>query len=425
MKRGIGAILAIAVLCASMPLCVSAAERYRYSDVRRSDWYYDAVMEMSDRGLATGNPDGAFRPESPVTCGEFITMAVKAVIGRELPAAENQEHWAYPYFREGLKRKLFTTDDIHSGMLDRPIWRDCMALICSNILGKEGDLSEERAALLRQTVRDVTEETRYAEEIIRSYGAGILSGYGDGTFRPNDELQRCEASSVILRLVEESKRNPLRAEQLREMAEQIKNEDRVRTTPGVRQDNSTIEERVANLLQNGAQPVVFHPGIDEMKDQNGRTVMKIDKAGEYLELALSTLKFYRQGEKYYMTITLPEVPEGYQMFASADLWYLGKLQRFPWMAKTGAGDPEIEIPRTGTITREITGLHNLDDVLNAGIFLAVVKKDDTYIGSYDVGYTLHWNHDREMWLSLDRGETVGETLVRDSSYNTKRHFTWE
>ena len=48
-----------------------------YSDVFEDDWYYLAVGFMTEKNIITGYEDGTFRPNSPITRAEFATMASK------------------------------------------------------------------------------------------------------------------------------------------------------------------------------------------------------------------------------------------------------------------------------------------------------------------------------------------------------------
>ena len=48
-----------------------------YSDVFKDDWYYLAVGFMTEKNIITGYEDGTFRPNSPITRAEFATMASK------------------------------------------------------------------------------------------------------------------------------------------------------------------------------------------------------------------------------------------------------------------------------------------------------------------------------------------------------------
>ena len=48
-----------------------------YRDVFEDDWYYLAVGFMTEKNIITGYEDGTFRPNSPITRAEFATMASK------------------------------------------------------------------------------------------------------------------------------------------------------------------------------------------------------------------------------------------------------------------------------------------------------------------------------------------------------------
>ncbi|MFR6448873.1 MAG: SHIRT domain-containing protein, partial [Peptoniphilus grossensis] len=48
-----------------------------YSDVFESDWYYPAVGFMTENNIIKGYEDGTFRPNAPITRAEFATIASK------------------------------------------------------------------------------------------------------------------------------------------------------------------------------------------------------------------------------------------------------------------------------------------------------------------------------------------------------------
>ena len=48
-----------------------------YRDIFESDWYYPAIGFMTENGIIKGYEDGTFRPNSPITRAEFATIAAK------------------------------------------------------------------------------------------------------------------------------------------------------------------------------------------------------------------------------------------------------------------------------------------------------------------------------------------------------------
>ncbi len=61
--------------------------------------------------------------------------------------------------------------------------------------------NDEVSIITKYPFTDIYEHT-YEEEIVKAYNAGIIKGNGDGTFRPDDPINRQEIASLIVNLVE-------------------------------------------------------------------------------------------------------------------------------------------------------------------------------------------------------------------------------
>ncbi|MBE6930140.1 MAG: S-layer homology domain-containing protein, partial [Ruminococcaceae bacterium] len=48
-----------------------------YSDVKETDWFNNAVSTLSNAGIITGYNDGTFKPNAPITRAEFATIAAR------------------------------------------------------------------------------------------------------------------------------------------------------------------------------------------------------------------------------------------------------------------------------------------------------------------------------------------------------------
>ncbi len=196
--KKISVILCLIVLSSS----VSASALARnFLDVGVSHWAHQEIEKMSGQGIISGYPDGSFRPDLQVTCGEFIKMAVGLLPKTVDP--EPGSHWAMPYYNAGIEMSLYSSYDISPKALDRPIKRSLMALIGGSML-EAGSfrLSSTEYSKCLDSIRDVNSKTPYESFIVKSYAKGILAGYPDGTFRPNAMLNRAEAALVIHRLKE-------------------------------------------------------------------------------------------------------------------------------------------------------------------------------------------------------------------------------
>ncbi|MBN7773428.1 S-layer homology domain-containing protein [Clostridium aminobutyricum] len=173
-----------------------------FSDVSSANWAYASVNAMSQKGILTGYPDGTFKPGNPLTYGQFIKMALIAATNEDI-GNSSSGNWALSYYHEALEQKYFGTTDIKESQLNSQIPRTDMALIISNILG---DIAINNYDELEASISDVDSTTKNDYDIMKAYATGILTGYADGTFKPNGTLTRAEAVTVIHRLVDESKR---------------------------------------------------------------------------------------------------------------------------------------------------------------------------------------------------------------------------
>ncbi|KAF1085305.1 Cellulosome-anchoring protein precursor [Sporotomaculum syntrophicum] len=101
-------------------------------------WSEKQVLDWSNKGYINGYPDGSFKPNNPVSRAEFITFVNKAF---NFTAAADPEF------------------------------------------------------------SDINSSSWYAGEVAKAVAAGYIGGYEDGTFKPNQQITRLEASSIIARVL--------------------------------------------------------------------------------------------------------------------------------------------------------------------------------------------------------------------------------
>jgi|GEM_PF-1761773 len=173
----------------------------KYTDLPTEHWAEPAVRMMSYEGILAGYPDGSFQPNGTVTYGEFIRMATTMThaVGSDT-TADTGRHWAQKYYECGLNCNYYTQYDITEAQLSQPIPRGDMALILAALMRSE--IKTENYGnydTLMGKINDVSSGTKNDTAIIKSYATGALSGYPDGSFRPEGTLTRAEAASAIYR----------------------------------------------------------------------------------------------------------------------------------------------------------------------------------------------------------------------------------
>lgn len=200
LKRVLIGLLLLSTI--SIPSTASALENPIFLDLPQNHWAYQEIAQLKTAGIINGFPDQKFYPADLVTYGEFIKMATATAGLEKLITAEQgngQIHWAKPYYIAGLQAGLFSQVDIPEAVLSRYIPRGFMALIAASAMGDSGQVPEDYSKIV-EGIQDVDSRTTYEYEIVKAYGAGILSGFPDGTFRPERPLTRAEAAIVITRL---------------------------------------------------------------------------------------------------------------------------------------------------------------------------------------------------------------------------------
>lgn len=156
-----------------------------FSDVQETDWFYDNVMTLWGAGVINGYPDGSFRPQNRVTVAEAYKMILLATGFQEQP--QTSAHWASGYADFIYDAEFLKPRDGLSN-LDAPIRRATVCELAANALG-----------LQRESEESVFTDTD-DDSICALHEANIISGYPDGTARPNEKLTRAELSAIVDRI---------------------------------------------------------------------------------------------------------------------------------------------------------------------------------------------------------------------------------
>lgn len=136
MKSAVSVAMVAASIVAVAPLATEATSSF--SDVKSTDYFYGNVLDLENRGIIQGYADGTFKPHATVTRGQ----AAKILAG---------------------VLKLNTTN------------------------------------VVNPKFKDVSEDHQYYGAIAALVQAGILNGYEDATFRPNEHLQRYHMAAILTR----------------------------------------------------------------------------------------------------------------------------------------------------------------------------------------------------------------------------------
>ncbi len=143
-------VVFVMLLSLMIPVVAFAKE---FPDVSAGHWGEKEIQEMSNLGFITGNPDGNFYPDNPVTRAEFAAMIVKSL---KLPVTAtnqatfkdvNKKHWAFGVIEAAGKAGFIKGDKGFYRPNDK-ISRQEMAVIAMKISQKYGYPGDGSTAFL-------------------------------------------------------------------------------------------------------------------------------------------------------------------------------------------------------------------------------------------------------------------------------------
>lgn len=169
--------------------------RIEFKDAGEAEWAITYIGKMKAKNVLSGYPDGTFQPNKPVKRVEAITAAVR-LMGLEeeakaVPAdtrllfkdADQIDDWAVGYIKVALENGLFdeTADKVEP---NKPASRVWMAALLVKALGLQDEALGQMnvAPDFKDAAAIPAGSVGYVNVAVEE---GLISGYPDGTFRPN------------------------------------------------------------------------------------------------------------------------------------------------------------------------------------------------------------------------------------------------
>lgn len=177
----------------------------QFKDVPGTHWAYEFVSLLSSKGVIDGVGDGLFDPNGIVTRAQFVKM-LAGVLGavptgtistfKDVPGNAwyaGYVAWAYT---NGITGGV---DDEHFAP-DAGVTREQICTLIARAADNYGiDLPIRENAI---SFIDEASISAYASEsIVKMQRVGIISGYEDGSFRPQNGATRAEAAKLLCGLL--------------------------------------------------------------------------------------------------------------------------------------------------------------------------------------------------------------------------------
>ncbi|MBE6083673.1 MAG: S-layer homology domain-containing protein [Tissierellaceae bacterium] len=136
----------------------------QFSDMN-SHWAKDEVLKLSEEKVVSGYPDGTYKPNRTITKGEFFTI-LNRVLNYNIESVESPDA---PITRGEVIKVLGQAFDIKG----------------------QGDKSSLGFTDKEQIPEDIVEYLKGMKE------EGYISGYADGSFKPDNVITRAEIAKIL------------------------------------------------------------------------------------------------------------------------------------------------------------------------------------------------------------------------------------
>lgn len=166
-----------------------------------SHWAAEAITGAMRAGIAAGDPSGDFRPDDAVSRAEFVTFLAKTLRlqiwrGAATFTDVDAAAWYYPYVSAAEQYGLVSGYADGSFRPAEPLSRqDAVAILCR---AYKTPLFHEQEILINYS--DFRRIAAYsANYMAYAVSERLLTGYADGTLRPEQSMTRAEALALINR----------------------------------------------------------------------------------------------------------------------------------------------------------------------------------------------------------------------------------
>ncbi|MBR5505181.1 MAG: S-layer homology domain-containing protein, partial [Clostridia bacterium] len=149
------------------------------------------VSDTPDSGINSGTPSSPNRGESSSSGGGAGTSVVTPTAPQTTVFEDCKGHWAESYIVSLFEKGIVAGKTATEFSPDTFVTRAEFAKLIAGALGLE--LPQEHTAVFK----DVSQSDWYSPYVNAVFAAGIISGYEDGTFKPNKLVTRQEMAKML------------------------------------------------------------------------------------------------------------------------------------------------------------------------------------------------------------------------------------
>lgn len=172
-----------------------------FSDISGYDWANEAILYLSENNIMTGDGKGSFRPGDLLTREELVKIIIMS-IGKgkienaELSFDDVKDDWYKPYVETAYAKRIVQgMSDTLFGIGETVTRQDACVMLSRAADAYYKTFNKEQTLVDIKDFDDVSEYAKVSVDTLAR--AGIVSGFDDGTFKPNRSITRAEAAKII------------------------------------------------------------------------------------------------------------------------------------------------------------------------------------------------------------------------------------
>ena len=199
-------------------LIIQTEKQNTFTDINSVEWAKDDIQTLYSKGIVEGYSDFEYGPENKISRIEFICMLSRMLEYYGTQAAEggmvyyyqdyDKKHWSkdeYDYLlrcyqvRNPGDRSAMGFDSIievfgvGNFYMNKAITRAEVVALMDIFLDEVYDSSI--------SFSDVKWSTNFRDSIMKAASNGLINGYPDGTYKPNNPITRAEMAVILGRYI--------------------------------------------------------------------------------------------------------------------------------------------------------------------------------------------------------------------------------
>lgn len=185
-----------------------------FPDISADLWSHSFIQKLGQQDVVVGYPNGEFRPQRPITRGEFAAMLYSAfppnaTVSESQFQDVSQEYWGTPAITNATERGFFTGYPGGDFRPNQTMSKADALVAITNGLNLQPNNSISQTLSRYQDAQQIPDYAKSA--VAAATEAGIVVNYpNENRLNPQQNLTRAEASSLMYQaLVSQGKANEI------------------------------------------------------------------------------------------------------------------------------------------------------------------------------------------------------------------------